>query len=132
MAAEQRAPSEVRLPIAPNTVTVLGSRWKADAPWAGLDFTKARLRTQSTLMLYVCGPNEAPYDLHLDVPWCHPDDQPEGWDDEMVYRVRPIAEPGQKWRRRMVESVAIEPAPDNDPPWEIIVRFTTADPEPGR
>jgi hypothetical protein len=122
--ADAAAPREERYPVAPDTVTVLGCRWKATEPaWQGLDFTKARLRTQSTLMLFVVGPNDAPYDLHLDVPFCHPNDQPEGWDDETVYRVRPIAAPGRKWRGKMVEAVAIEPAPGMDPPWQIVVRF---------
>lgn len=116
----------VRFPIAPDTVTVLGSRWKVtDVAWRGLDFTRARLRTQSTLMLSICG-RDAPYDLHLDVPFCHPDDQPDGWADDLVYRVRPIAEPGRRWRRRIVKSVVIEPAPDKSPPWEIVVEFARA------
>lgn len=75
--------------IGPDTVTVLGSRWKADAPWAGLDFSRAILREQNTAELALLGPEKASPDHHLDVPWCHPDDQPEGWDDGMMYRVRP-------------------------------------------
>lgn len=119
-------PPVERFAVAPDTVTVLGRRWKAtDAAWRGLDFANAQLRTQSTLMLYVCGPDAAPYDLHLNVPYSHPDDDPCLWEGAM-YRVRPIAEPGKRWRRRMVDDVAIEPSPGKEPPWEIVVTFASS------
>lgn len=118
-----------RFPIAPDTVTVLGHRVREHEPrWRGLDFQKATLRTQSTLMLAVCG-KDAPYDLHLNVPFCYPGEPPELYEG-VKYRVRPIAEPGKRWRRRMVQDVAIEPAPGKTPPWEIVVTF--AHPRPSR
>jgi len=112
-------------PIEPSTVTVLGYRPRdaADARWAGLHFGSphVKLRSQSTLMLSCLGPKDAPYDLHLAVPWSHPDD---GYDDEdCVYRVRPRASAGRKWLGRKVEAVAIEPDATRFPPWQIRVRF---------
>lgn len=74
--------------IGPDTVTVLGYRWNAGAPWAGLDFSRAVLRERSTAGVMLFG-DGAPDDHHLDVPWCHPKDQPEGWRDGTMYRVRP-------------------------------------------
>lgn len=112
-----------RYPVAPETVTVLGSRWKASDPaWRGLDFTKAEVRTQSTIMVAFFG-EDAPHDLHLRVPFCHPNDQPDGWENGLFYRVRPRAEAGRKWHGRKVTDVAIEPDPAADPPWQIVVHF---------
>lgn len=105
-----------RFPVTPDTVTVLGSHWTGtDAAWRGLAFSRATLKTTS-----IWG-----NDLHLDVPFCHPDDQYDGWedDDDCWARVRPLAEPGRRWRRRMVRTVEIVPAPQLDPPWEIVVEF---------
>lgn len=34
-------------PIGPKTVTVLGSIWNKNDPWAGLDFSRAILRETS-------------------------------------------------------------------------------------
>jgi hypothetical protein len=116
---------EIVFPVAPDTVSVLGSRWEADEPaWAGLDFAKAKLRTQNTLMLSICGA-DAPYDLHLDVPFWHPGDgEPDpDIEDWAWYRVRPLPEPGRKWRGRKVVDVTIEPAPERSPPWQIRVTF---------
>src|SRR3954462_4776661 len=99
----------ITVPVAPDTVTVLGSYWtERTRAWAGLDFKRAELLTQSTLMRYVCGA-EAPYDLHLNVPFMHPDDQASGHDEWLQYRVRPRAEPGKRWQGRLVKSVAIVP-----------------------
>ena len=80
-------------------VTVLGSKWRASAPWAGLDFKRAELREQSTLGVFLFGKN-APPDHHLRVPWCHPDDQPEGWADDCWYRVRPASKRHRFVKRR--------------------------------
>lgn len=115
----------VRFPIEPETVTVLGSIWhRGTRAWDGLDFTRAKVRTQSTLMIYVCGSADAPYDLHLDVPFCHPDDHPTGPKDyDCVYRVRPRAEPGKRWRGRLVRAVTLKRAPGKSPPWEIEIEF---------
>lgn len=111
-----------RLPVSPETVTVLGYRVRAHEPrWQGLDFAAATLRTQSTLMLAVCG-KDAPYDLHLNVPFAYPGEPPERYEG-VRYRVRPQAEPGKKWRGRKVADVAIKPAPGKDPPWEIVVTY---------
>lgn len=92
------------LPISPKTVTVLGHRVKGtDAAWLGLDLSRAILRERSTLGVAMLGPN-APPDHHLDVPWCHPEDQPAGWNDCCMYRVRPRREgwrfvkEGDEWR----------------------------------
>jgi hypothetical protein len=94
------------LPVAPETVTVLGSRVRADeAAWAGLDWTgNVVVREQSTLMRWAVG-NDAPPDHHLDVPWMHPDDRasmadyPDGW---CVYRVRPRRK-GYRFERALGE-----------------------------
>lgn len=83
--------TEIQLPVSPATCTVLGYRiGKRNAVlWTGLYLDRAKSRTQSTLMLMICGP-DAPYDLHLRVPWKHPTDdgEPDCW-----YRVR------SKWNR---------------------------------
>jgi hypothetical protein len=99
-----------RYPVDNTTCTVLGHKAAADSPlWTGLDLTRAELRVQSTLFLAIIGPNAAPLDLHLDVPWCHPEDQTGDLDDfDSWYRVRPIMEPGKKWKRNLVKSVAFE------------------------
>lgn len=99
-----------RVPVSPETVTVLGSRVKAtDAAWLGLDLANAEPRTQNTLSLFVFGPDGAGLDLHLDVPWCHPDDQTGSPADfDCRYRVRPRMEPGKRWKGKMVKSVAFE------------------------
>ena len=113
-------------PVAPDTVTVLGSRWPANSrAWAGLAFSHPLcvVRTTSTLMEWVCGGKDVPNDLHLNVPFEHPDDGPVPDVPDMFYRVRPRAEPGKKWRGRKVMSVAIERDTGRDPPWHIIVEF---------
>jgi hypothetical protein len=113
-------------PISPGTVEVLGSRWKADEPaWSGLAFShpETSVMTQSTLFLMLVGPKKAPYDLHLRVPFEHPDDGPIPDPPDMYYRVRPRAEVGRRWLGRKVVAVDIEAAPDMDPPWRIKVTF---------
>lgn len=103
------------LPVSPETCSVLGIRVRADSPaWLGLDFSRATTATK----LFSARPCP-----HLCVPFCHPEDQPEGWDDDMIYRVYPLMEAGRKWKGRKVISVAIEPAPDRDPPWVIVVEY---------
>jgi len=85
--------------LSPMNCTVLGSRWPAWA-WSGLKFDhpRAEIRTQSSIMVLVTG-SDAPYDLHVSVPFVHPDDEAAGItaddEDEVgLYRVRPIYEPG--------------------------------------
>lgn len=98
-----------RVPVSPETCTVLGYRVKASDPrWAGLDLDKADLIMQSTLMLCVCGPDDAPIDAHLRAPWWHPDDGPAPDPPEMYFRVRPRMQAGKKWEGRKVKFVAFE------------------------
>lgn len=98
-----------RVPVAPETITVLGYRVKADDPrWLGLNLAKAEPRMQASLMLAIAG-DEAPEDIHLSVPWCHPDDRANGMDDDACrYRVRPRMKSGKRWKGRKVVSVAFE------------------------
>jgi hypothetical protein len=86
-------------PIGPATVTVLGSIWPANAPWSGLDFTRAKLCNTS-----IWGGD---CDYHLRVPWCHPDDQDSTWgtaayQEDCWYRIRPRRE---SWRFVQVAGV---------------------------
>lgn len=100
----------LRVPVAHDTVTVNGSKWKERAPWSGLFFNKAEPAVQSTMMMAVCGRADAPLDIHLRVPWCHPDDQDgtdKDWKD-CIYRVRPRMEVGKKYKREVVTFVAFE------------------------
>jgi hypothetical protein len=97
-----------RLPITPETVTVLGRRVKANSPmWAGLDLANADLRMQASILLMTIGP-DAPVDLHLSAPWWHPEDGPPPSPPEMWYRVRPRMQPGKKWKGRKVQTVQFE------------------------
>lgn len=100
----------IRVPVAPETVTVLGNKVKAaDASWLGLDLDKAEPRVQASVLMMMLGPNDAPLDIHLNVPWCHPDDRADGMDDDdCTYRVRPRMQPGKKWKGKLVKSVAFE------------------------
>src|SRR5690348_15194193 len=102
----------IRLPVSPETVTVLGSRVKVtDAAWLSLDLPRAQVRDKATIMVYICGYDEAPYDLHLCTPWIHPSDRYDGWEgseDECFYRVRPRARAGGRWQGRRVKAVRIE------------------------
>ena len=70
--------------------TVLGHENAVDC-WPHLRFDEAIPRNKSTLMLAIAGKN-APIDVHLDVPFAHPEDahmksEYLGW-----YRVRPNLE----------------------------------------
>jgi hypothetical protein len=96
----------MRLPVDATTCTILGSHHKqTHAAWTGLDLDRAKVRTQSTIMLAIAG-DAAHYDLHLDVPWCHPSDQTGSPDDfDCIYRVRPKMEPGKRWKGKTVKSV---------------------------
>lgn len=87
--------TQTRRILTRNNSTVLGDRWGAKSPWDGLDFTRAVPRTQSTMMRFIAGA-AAPRDIHLDVPFLHPQDAANGmaWDG-CVYRVRPQWEPGE-------------------------------------
>ena len=76
-----------RYAVTPETSTVNG--YPAAPPvWDGLRLAEAEPRTKSTLMLAAMGPN-APFDLHLSVPWCHPEYEPMSSKDCGRYRVRP-------------------------------------------
>jgi hypothetical protein len=75
-------------PVAPETIRVNGDFVRAQDPaWSGLDLARAMLRDRS-----IWGD-----DHHLDTPWCHPSDQPHGWEDGIRYRVRP------RWRSHRFE-----------------------------
>lgn len=92
--------TQTRRGLTRNNSTVLGDRWGAKSPWVGLDFTVAKPRTQSSLMLCIAG-GDAPRDIHLDVPFLHPEDAARGMEwDGTVYRVRPQWEAGDRlWVR---------------------------------
>lgn len=106
------------LPVSPETCRVNGYLCKAsDIMWRGLDLSRATVRKQSTLMLFVLGPDEAPYDLHLDVPWEHPDDTV---DDGLRYRVRPRMRRGGRWQGRRVRNVSLRQMQAG---WAIDVEF---------
>jgi hypothetical protein len=83
-----------RYPVAPDTIEVLGHKVKAtDAAWTGLDWSRV-VSAEKT---------------RLRVLWCHPDDQTGSPDDfDCVYAIYPRAEPGKRWRRRMVDDVWFE------------------------
>ena len=70
----------------------------------------AEPRVQSTLMLAVCGQAEAPFDIHLDVPWCHPEDRTgdDAEDFDCRYRVRPKMQTGKKWKGQTFKQIAFE------------------------
>lgn len=60
-----------RLRVDSKTCTVNGSHFKdSSAAWTGLKMDDAEPRVQSTLFLSICGQEEAPLDIHLNVPWC--------------------------------------------------------------
>lgn len=91
-------------PVSAANCTVNGIRYKNNSPiWIGLDFVRAELRTQSTVMLYAVGQDKAPYDLHLSVPWMHPEVRPTlGADPDtwVRYRVKPRREKGARFYQR--------------------------------
>jgi hypothetical protein len=113
-----------RFPVDPSTCTVLGYRVKPDSPsWTGLRWNgKEEVRNRASVLEYLLG-RDAPFDLHLRVPWEHPNDYVEGEEPDCWYRVRPIARAGKRWHRRKVKSVAIEPDPTRSPPWCIVIEF---------
>jgi len=86
--------TQTRRLVSPDTCTVNGCRVRrASAEWRDLDFARAKVRDQSTLMLAAVGPDAAPPDHHLDVPLLPPN-------EDMRYRVRTIIEPGDRlWVR---------------------------------
>ncbi len=90
----------------PATCTVLGRRVSAkSAIWRGLDFSRAVPRRQSTLAMAVHG-EDAPEDVHLNVPFIHPDDESK---EELIYRVRPIWEVGDRiWVRESLRADKME------------------------
>jgi hypothetical protein len=91
------------LPVTPDTVTVLGSRVKADCPmWRGLDWSDVILRERNTLEMALLGP-KASEDHHLDIAWAHPADGKRACAG-CRYRVRPrrkgwrFVQQGDEWR----------------------------------
>ena len=112
------------VPVTPQSCEVLGYRVRAtDAMWRGLDFSRAKIRTKSTIGAFLFG-KEAPTDLHLDVPFLHPEDAVFGakWaDDQQWYRVRSRAEVGKKWRGKTVVKIEICRDDSLDPPWAFSI-----------
>lgn len=98
-----------RVLVSPETVTVLGYNVKANDPmWIGLDLSRAEPRQQNSLLLAIAGPHDGT-DIHLNVPFVHPDDAAAGMKDEGCrYRVRPKMRVGKKWHGKTVSSVAFE------------------------
>lgn len=78
--------TQTRRAITRHNVEVLGERWGTRAPWCGLRFDEAWVREAS--------PISAARDVHLAVPFCHPNDEPELTEDCGIYRVTPIIAPG--------------------------------------
>lgn len=67
------------LPICSATVEILGSHWPQKSPiWAGLRLHEARVREMGPV-----GPRH-----HLEVPWCHVDNESDG-EDDAIYRLDP-------------------------------------------
>lgn len=100
----------IRVPVEPSTVTVLGYKVKVTEPmWQGLDFDRAEPRQQASILMAMWGSKNAPQDIHLNVPFCHPEDRARGDDDDGCrYRVRPRMQIGKKWKGKMVKSAAFE------------------------
>jgi hypothetical protein len=85
----------VRRAIHWSNSTVLG--YPAKPYWPKLLFEHAQARGKSSLMLAICGPDKAPPDVHLSVPFRDPDDEVAAdWPIEDLgwYRVRPKWEVG--------------------------------------
>lgn len=102
--------AEHRVQVLPTTITVLGRNVKETSPaWNGLFLDRAVQRTRSTIAMVMFG-KDAPVDIHLDVPWCHPGERTGTEDDwnDCVYRVRPKREIGQKWRGKPITGVRFE------------------------
>ena len=100
----------MRLPVVPENVDVLGYRVTADdAAWTGLDWSGAEPVNRDDGWSY------------LRMPWCHPEDQTGDPDDfDCIYRVYPRAEPGKKWKRKLVKGTSFVNA---DGKWWIDVEF---------
>jgi hypothetical protein len=99
-----------RFAVDPSTIEVLGHRVKDTSPaWTGLDWSRAELR----------------HFAKLAVPWCHPSDQTGSPDDfDCIYAIYPQAEPGKRWRRKMVKDAKFERTLPGDK-WEVVVTFIT-------
>jgi hypothetical protein len=112
-----------RIAVSPETVTVLGYRVKESDPrWRGLNFDRAEPRTQNSLMLVAIGPHDFE-DVHLNVPFVHPEDKARGVkDDGCRYRVRPKIQAGKKWKGKLVTAVSFERW---DGKWFIAIKTTT-------
>lgn len=112
-----------RIKVTPVSVTVLGFEVKANSPaWRGLDLKRAEPRQQSSLMLSVLG-HDSPLDIHLNVPFQHPEDTIS---DDVFYRVRPRMEVGKKYNGKIVKSVAFERWGDD---WFIALELMPPMPE---
>ena len=90
---------DLLLPVDATTCTVNGYRYRQTEPaWTGLALSRAELRDQASIMVWIAGA-DAPYDLHLSVPWQHPDDGPWTPQTGCWYRVRPKREKGAAFVR---------------------------------
>lgn len=93
---------QTRRVVTARNSTVLGEPCGERSPaWTGLLFghPECRARRTSTLMEFVgaVAGKPAPEDIHLSVPWVHPEDAANGraWEyDQCLYRVRPRIERG--------------------------------------
>lgn len=79
--------NDALLAVVPGNSTVLGYNNAADY-WSHLRFGEAISLRKSTLMLAIAGKN-APTDIHLSVPFAHPEDAHMRSEDLGWYRVRP-------------------------------------------
>ena len=73
--------------VVPENSTVLGYNNSVDF-WPCLRFDEAIPRNKSSLMLVIAG-KDAPIDIHLSVPFAHPEDSLMKSEDLGWYRVRP-------------------------------------------
>lgn len=93
-----------RLPVDPTTVDVLGNRVASGDPaWTGLVWERAEMRNRAK----------------ISVPWYHPDD-PKHPDFECIYSVYPLAEPGKRWKNKVVKDVWFE---RTGPGWVVVHEY---------
>lgn len=93
LALQQDRKTMTRREVLPGNSTVLG--YPSKSYWDGLQFDHAIVRGKSSMMVALVGTDAAPDDVHLSVPYRHPDD-PKVWKIEQLarYRVRPKWEVG--------------------------------------
>ncbi len=111
-------PDPIRIPITAETSTVLG--YRAKPYWPNLHFDHAQVRRQS-LVGALAG---LPSDVHLAVPWRHPDDAWMPLEDCGRYSVRCRWGTGQELRlkgtpRARVASVRPEQSADGVWWWAV-------------